>query len=82
MLKKLIVARIKKLMGIASPSSLYAHGYKYEYDWLKAKRKQANCLHIWVEGRESPQMVLKHGSFVRNYLICEKCGKTKLRGME
>lgn len=33
----MILALIKKLLGIRSPSALW-HGYEFEYDWLKARR--------------------------------------------
>ena len=35
----LIRARIKKFLGITSPTQ-YIHGYKYQYDWLKALRRE------------------------------------------
>lgn len=35
----LIRARIKKFLGITSPTQ-YIHGYKYQYDYLKALKKE------------------------------------------
>jgi hypothetical protein len=35
----MILAFIKKLLGIRSPSAEW-HGYEFEYDWEKAKRRQ------------------------------------------
>lgn len=32
-------ALIKKVLGVQSPTG-YIHGYTYEYDWLKALRKE------------------------------------------
>lgn len=37
---KMFYAFIKKKLGIPSPSTWLAHGYKYEYDWLKERRKK------------------------------------------
>lgn len=36
---KLIMARIKKLLGIQSPSTMLL-GYRYEYDYLIAIKRQ------------------------------------------
>lgn len=35
----LIKAWFKKLCGVQSPTQ-YIHGYKYQYDWLKALRRE------------------------------------------
>lgn len=36
---RLIVAWIKKRLGIQSPSCLMWFGYKYEYDYLATKKR-------------------------------------------
>lgn len=35
----LIKARIKKFFGVESPTS-YIHGYRYQYDYLKALKAE------------------------------------------
>lgn len=41
-LKQLVVAWIKKVLCIHSPSAWFNSGgeYDYEYDWIKARRKK------------------------------------------
>ena len=38
-LRMIMLAYVKKLLGIRSPSALW-HGYEFEYDWLKARRNE------------------------------------------
>ena len=38
-MKKIIIAWIKKKLGIVSPGSCYRTGHLYEYDELKSRKK-------------------------------------------
>lgn len=43
----LLRARVKKFLGIVSPTS-YIHGYKYQYDYLKALKKEMEGKGTWT----------------------------------
>lgn len=43
----LLRARVKKFLGIVSPTS-YIHGYKYQYDYLKALKKEMEEKGTWT----------------------------------
>ena len=42
MKKRMIIAWIKKKLGIISPSCGFISGYKYEYDELKSRKNKGS----------------------------------------
>ena len=53
-MKRLIIAWIKKLLGIHSPSGALL-GYDYEFDYLKAKKMQARSRARQIAGAMTEQ---------------------------